>query len=125
MRYENRRQFIRLRAYHLAKYRPLSDQKGAEGSSPIIATIRDIGAGGVCLKTDNYLPVSTLLELNINFPNVSTSVFALAKVVWIKPIKKTKSYEIGAQFVQITDSVRLIIDEQIRRVYQRLKKDLE
>jgi len=120
MEAENKRKFIRLKAYHLVKYRLVSPDN--KMSPSVLATIRDIGAGGVCLRIDERLPVSCLLELSINFPNISTSVVALAKVVWIKEINQIKRYEVGAQFVQIDDSVRLVIDKQVTRVHKRFKE---
>ncbi len=120
MRYENRRKYIRLRAYHLAKYRAVSDDN--KGGAFTVASIRDIGAGGVCILTEDHIPLGTLLELNINFPAITTSVFALAKVVWVKEIRKIKRYEIGAQFVQINDSMRVLIDGQVQRVCNNVKK---
>ncbi len=116
----DKRQYIRLKAYHLARYRVLTEENASSAPS-VIATIRDIGAGGVCLRTDESLPLGGLLELNINFPNVATSVFALARIVWVRQLRKAKRFEIGAQFIRIEDSVRLIIDDQIRTVFKRLK----
>jgi hypothetical protein len=118
MRIEERRQFIRLKAYHLVKYKPVSEDK--KEASRIIASIKDIGAGGVCFITDEYLPVSCLIEIKINFPHLAEPVFALAKVAWIKQRKKTKRYEVGAQFIEIDESVRNFIDDQVKFVESRV-----
>lgn len=119
MRTQNRRKFIRLKAYHLVKYRLLSEGKGQ--SNYIYAALKDVGAGGVCLDTEEYLSMSSLIELKINFPNVATSVSALAKVVWIKKRDKGRRYEIGAQFTEIDEPLRKIIDEQVKRVEYKLQ----
>ena len=118
MRKDNRRQFIRLKAYHLIKYRPISEDK--KEADRIIACIRDIGAGGICFVTDDYLPNSSLIEIKINFPHLNDPVFALAKVVWVKQIKKTRRYEVGAQFIEIDESVRSFIDEQVKFVENKM-----
>ena len=97
MRIKDRRKFIRLKAYHLVKYRLVSE--GESQSSYICAALKDVGAGGVCLDSEQYLPMSSIIELKINFPNVTTSVSALAKVVWMKKRDKGRRYEIGAQFI--------------------------
>lgn len=115
MRNEDKREFIRLKAYHLVKYRPLAE-KGA-GTEEVLASIKDIGAGGVCLKVDEYLPAATLLELDINFPQIKTSLSALVKIVWVKQIKRTKRYEIGAQFVDIKVGMKELINQKIRNVH--------
>ncbi len=115
MRNDNKREFIRLKAYHLVKYRPLTEK--VAGTEEVLASIKDIGAGGVCLKVEEYLPAATLLELEINFPQIKTSVSALAKIVWIKQIKRTKRYEIGAQFVEIQDGMKEFIDQKVKNVH--------
>lgn len=120
MREKQKRQFIRLKAYHCVKYRPLSGD--GQPRIPIPATIKDISGGGLCLRTEEYLPQSTLIELKINFPHIATSISALAKVAWIKQRGKSRRYEVGMQFVEIEESIRKIIDEQIKGVYARLKR---
>ena len=119
MQKKDRRQFIRLEVYHLAKYKLVSD-KGEP--SYVLATAKDIGAGGLCLITEESLPLSSLVQLKINFPGISTSIFALAKIVWIKQIKKTRRYEIGAQFVEIDESIRKDIDGRIKFVHNKVEK---
>jgi len=120
IREKERRKFIRLEVYHLAKYRPLSGNK--EESPYILGTVRDIGAGGLCLVSEEHIPLSSLLQLKINFPGISTAVFTLAKVVWVKQIKKTKRYLIGTQFVEIDESIRKNIDGRAKFVQDKLNK---
>jgi c-di-GMP-binding flagellar brake protein YcgR len=120
MRNKERRKFIRLEVYHLAKYRLLSDAK--DESRYILAAVRDIGAGGLCLVTEETLPLSSLVQLKINFPGISTTVFTLAKVVWIKQIKKTKHYLLGTQFIEIDESMRKGIDGKVKFVQHKLNE---
>lgn len=87
---------------------------------PIFATISDISGGGVCIRTQECLPVSSLIELKINFPHIATSIFALAKVIWVRQRGRGRRYEVGMQFVEIEESIRKIIDEQVAQVYKRL-----
>lgn len=122
MRKKDRRAFIRLSAYHLVKYKPLYGSNGQ--IMPVLAAIGDIGAGGVCLRVQETLPLASLIELKIQFPSLNTPIFTLVKVVWIKQLKRRGCYEIGAQFVEIEDSVRKIIDERVRIAHNRFKKSL-
>ncbi len=116
-----RREFIRLQAYHCVKYRELSAT--AKEPTPFMpATARAIGGGGVCLRTEEPLPASALIELKINFPHITTSIYAMAKVVWIKQRDKMRRYEIGVQFMEIEELMRKVIDEQVKRVYDKLKR---
>jgi c-di-GMP-binding flagellar brake protein YcgR len=119
MQKKDRRKFIRLRAYHLAKYKVLSAAEGKILSS--FAVIKDIGAGGACLKIEEKLPADTRLELRINFPNLSTPICTLAKVSWVRQIGKGRRYYIGVQFIEIEETVRKLIDEHIRFVYNKMR----
>lgn len=116
---KEKRQFLRLNAYHLVKYRPLASDK--EGASFVLAALKDISSGGVCLRVEESLPVSTTIELKINFPHVNTAIPCLAKIVWVRQRTPGSPYEMGAQFTDIDESLRHIIDGNIKRVRQILK----
>lgn len=106
------RQFIRLKAYHLAKYRPLSPE--SRQAEPILVSLKDISAGGVCLRTEIPLPVSSLMELKINFPPFDNPVSCLARVVWVKKFGKLPRYEAGLQFSDLSEEARKAIDQGIK-----------
>jgi Tfp pilus assembly protein PilZ len=118
---QNKRSFIRLAAYHIVKYKPLSTEN--QEAIPVLATIKDIGAGGVCLRTTEYLPVSSTIELKINFPFRATPIFTIAKVAWIKKRDQGRYYEVGAQFMEIEDSARNLIDRHLKYVLRSAKEE--
>ena len=123
-RAEERRKYLRLRVYHLVKYRVISDKPAHSAFS--LSSIRDIGAGGVCLTTEEQLPVSTKLELEINFPDIGGSILTSGRVVWTKQVAKTSRYMMGVEFAGIDEALRKRIDQNVRFVYQKLKvKDLQ
>jgi len=119
MRFKNRRKYVRLEAYHLARYKIIFD--GLEKAElPSLARVRNISAGGCCLHTEKFLPPGSILDLKINFPHLENPVHALSKVVWARQIGNTGKYEFGIQFIEIDENLRLLIDEQIKSVYQRI-----
>jgi c-di-GMP-binding flagellar brake protein YcgR len=121
---EERRKYLRLRVYHLVKYRVISDKPSHSAFS--LSSIRDIGAGGVCLVIEKQLPVSTKLELEINFPDIGGSILTSGRVVWVKQVAKTSRYMLGIEFTGIDEALRKRIDTNVRFVYQKLKtKDLQ
>lgn len=108
----DKRKHLRLHVYHLAKYRSLSDPNG-----PLItAHIKDIGGGGACLCLEECLPVSTVIQLYINFPQSPQPVKSLAKVAWTRKIGKSNSYESGLQFIEIEEAYRREIISRIESV---------
>ena len=117
---KERREFIRLQAHHCVKYRLLS-ATATEASPFTPATVRDIGGGGICIRTEESLPESALIELKINFPHITTSISALAKIIWIKQRDKIRRYEIGLQFMEIEELMRKIIDVQVKRVFDKVR----
>ena len=117
---EERRKHLRLKVYHLVKYRVISDE--SPQPHPLLASIKDIGAGGICLITEEPLDVSANLQLQINFPDLKKPVFTLGRVAWLKQVAKMNRYEVGVEFVNIEASLRALIDGDVRFVYRKLKK---
>ncbi len=116
---KNKRQYIRLQVYHLIKYKKVTDPQ----DKPFTLTaLKDIGAGGVCFRAEENLPASTLIVLKFNFPGISTTMSALAKIVWIRQRKNSRLYDIGAQFIEIDESMQKLIDDKIKTVYKVASK---
>jgi c-di-GMP-binding flagellar brake protein YcgR len=111
---ENRK-FIRLNAYHLVKYRLVSQKEWQAA----VASIRDISAGGVCLRAEEKIPKGSILQININFPGLSSPLSSLAKVVWVKKIGKIDRFEIGLEFFEIEDLLRKEIMQRVEYVRRR------
>lgn len=117
-RKENR-SHLRLNIYHLAKYSRLT----TEPQSHVIAcSIEDISRGGVCLFTDEDLPVSSVIKVYINFPQFHQPVSALAKVIWTKRIGKSNRYNIGIQFLDIENIFQEIIAKRLDSLNKMVKK---
>ncbi|MDD5495835.1 MAG: PilZ domain-containing protein [Candidatus Omnitrophica bacterium] len=109
---KERRKFKRLNVYHLAKYRLISKSN----QSPIIAAIKDIGGGGICLNTEEYLPIASVIQLYVNFPKFPQAIPALAKIMWIKKIGRKNRYEAGIEFVDIEQIFRNAIVRSVEAV---------
>lgn len=112
-----RRNYLRLNAYHLAKYRLIQKT----GDKPIIAAVKNIGGGGICLQIEEYLPISSIIQLYINFPKLSRPIPTLAKVVWIRKVGNRNMYEAGIEFVDIEQIFRNAIVKSVDAV-QRVTK---
>ena len=111
MNANERRKFLRFTAYHLAKYRLIN--AGNKEEFLVLISLKDVGAGGIRLRTPDNIPLFSLLELKINFPFLDYPVTAIAKVIWSKKLKKSGLYELGAEFTQIDEPARKAINEQI------------
>ena len=119
LRQKERRKFLRLSAYHLAKYHVIS---GVKGGQKVIVPIKDISGGGFCLLVDEELPVSTVIQVYIQFPGITQPIPCLAKVLWKKYLKRIKRYQVGAQFIEIEEILRREIVKRIDDVCKRAKE---
>ncbi len=111
----NRRKHPRLHAYHLVKYKLLSSPE----NKFVTASVKNISGGGVCLRSVEKLPVSSVLEIYISFPQLSEPIPGVVKVVWVKKLKKEPLYESGIQFLNIEEALRDVIIKRVDYVYKR------
>jgi c-di-GMP-binding flagellar brake protein YcgR len=112
---KERRKFVRLNVYHLVKYRLVSQEEWQMA----IAYISDISAGGVCLRAGEKIAKDSILQVSINFPQLSSPVFCSAKVVWVKKIGKANRFEMGLEFFKIEDLLRQEIAQRVDYVRRR------
>ena len=114
---KNKRKFFRLKAYQLAKYRVISPK---EGEHIVFNAVKDIGGEGVCFRTKEDLPISSILELQINVPFLDKPLDTVAKVVWTKIMGRTNKYEIGVQFLDIEKDYQRKIIKRIDFVREKI-----
>ena len=82
--YEWQRRYLRLDAAIWVRYRMIPSLADVGIDPPArrsFATTANIGGGGLLLRVDEQIPVSTLLELEIDIPTLEEPVLALGKVV--------------------------------------------
>lgn len=115
----DRRKYPRLTAYHLVKYNIVSREEQGE---KVIASLKDIGGGGICLLTKENIPLDTVIQVYIHFPGIDPPIPCLAKVTWTRYLETTKAYRIGAKFIEIEELFRSQIIRHIDRVRDMAKK---
>jgi c-di-GMP-binding flagellar brake protein YcgR len=65
-------------------------------------TTSDVSQGGIRFTTDHFIPKDSRLKVKITFSDASVTIEALVKMVWIKELPAGGLYEIGAQFIDIS-----------------------
>ncbi|MCX5716210.1 MAG: PilZ domain-containing protein [Candidatus Omnitrophica bacterium] len=100
-----KRSYERKGCYFLVKYR--YSQKG-ESYSESVTSLRNISGGGLLLKSKEFLPIGSKLELKINIVPLGLCVDATAQVVRIEKIRgKLKTgYLAGVVFMDIKEEDR-------------------
>ena len=111
-----KREFVRLTVHHLLKYK-------TSGGKEILSFARNLSAGGLRFYCKEELSQDSLVELTINFPDLPQPLKVNAKIVWVKSLKKIGGCEAGAEFIDIDEDTRKIINNKIGNTFTMGKED--
>ncbi len=70
------------------------------------ALTRDMGEGGIRFIGNEFLSLANRLVLTVSLPAPSRSVKVISKVAWIRKVPMGDQYEIGGQFLSMSDEDR-------------------
>lgn len=90
-----RRKFPRVSKEYSVSY-SMVDQEQFD-RNPVSSLAVNISGGGLCFTTEEPLDKGSMVALDIDADDLHSSILALAKVKWCKPLSGT-TYEIGAEF---------------------------
>jgi hypothetical protein len=69
---------------------------------------RNISLGGIKLTVHEFVPMGTLLEMQIHLDHPSRDVLVKGKVMWIKELFSGESFEVGVEFIKEAQPVEAI-----------------
>lgn len=64
---------------------------------------RDISEGGVRFIANEFLSIFTRLLVEASIPSFSRPIKAISKVAWIRKIPSGNQYDVGVQFMDMTE----------------------
>ena len=99
---EEKRRYKRIGTSLALEYRDL--KKGSE--LPKGSLLKNIGEGGVCFSSKQFMSLACRLILNITLPNSARPIKAISKVAWIRRLPIGDQYELGNQFLEIAKEDR-------------------
>ena len=110
---KERRKFVRAGIQSNIKWAKDTD---AEKEAKYEDVTKNIGGGGICISTNEKLEKEERLILEIELPNGKT-VHSKGRVAWsnkleIEGAKYGKSYQVGIEFIDISEEDR----EQVQRL---------
>ncbi|HUN54927.1 MAG TPA: PilZ domain-containing protein [Smithella sp.] len=71
----------------------------------------DISASGARIHANIFLPVDTMLKMDIKLKNLQQMITAMGKVKWIKVVCEDESYAAGVEFVHTpAEAIKKIAD---------------
>lgn len=118
MKVKENRKFVRLRMHHLLKYKIIKQPEEERA----ISFIRDISAGGALFHTQEYIPLESIVILEIVFPAEAETVVVHARVVRVKFLQKVGIFAIGVEFIDMNQNTREFINKKVLMIYKHEKE---
>jgi uncharacterized protein (TIGR02266 family) len=75
--------------------------------------IQNISLGGICIQTSSIEDVGSVVDLVINFPELSTQVKVQGEVVWVN---RQEPKDMGIRYIGLDDSRRETLRRYIEKV---------
>ncbi|MDB4967590.1 MAG: hypothetical protein JWN44_3279 [Myxococcales bacterium] len=75
--------------------------------------IQNISLGGVCIQTPSIEEVGSIVDLVINFPELSTSLSVRGEVMWAN---REPPMDMGIRYIEMDETRRETLKQYIARV---------
>jgi hypothetical protein len=110
---EEKRNAQWLKEEHEVTITIVTDEKNLPKGKNILEHSMDISASGAKIQGNIFLPVDTLVNIDLTLENLHQKITALGKVKWIKIITEGDSYEAGVEFVDTPREAMKKIEDYI------------
>ena len=64
---------------------------------------KDVSEGGIRFISGDFLSIFTRLLLEVSVPSFTRPIKAISKVAWIQKIPRSNQYNVGLQFMDMTE----------------------
>ena len=69
----------------------------------------DLSTGGIRFRTDGFIPPKSVLKVQLTMKHERKAVEAIVRVAWVREVFGDERYELGAEFVSISqESLRFL-----------------
>lgn len=109
--YQERRRHPRVISAMPVQYRGIRQ----DGDAAVGTVARDISNGGIRFVTNEFISIFTRLVVEVSIPSTPKPVKAISKVVWIHKRPYGEQYEIGMQFVDMTEEDKRNLSQFVER----------
>jgi hypothetical protein len=113
---ENKRRGRRVREENKLVCEIVSDNKALNCKKVFYTLTKDISLGGVNIRTDTFLPVDTVVKMELSLPKIHKIVSIRGKVKWARGLYNDEVFEIGLEFI---DTPPNIITSLIGQLYSK------
>ena len=108
---KERRKFVRVPEQAEISFKVLPNPKTA------MFLTRDISQGGIRFYVEEYVSEGSFIEMRLTIKEIPFSFKAVAKIKWVKKEAHENRYEIGVEFVNISQ-------EAVEHLIQYIKQAL-
>ena len=67
---------------------------------------KDLSEGGVRFSVDKFVPVGTRLVVNVLLEGYHEPIRSTAKIIWTRKLQYSDTYEVGCQFLNLSEEGR-------------------
>jgi len=92
---KERRKFIRIDEQTAVSYSVMPNYKSERKLT------QDLSLGGIKFISDHFMPVGSILKIEIRLKHIPKVINAVVKLIWIKAIFNDEQYDVGVEFVHI------------------------
>ena len=64
----------------------------------------NMSRGGICLTVKEFIPLNTIVRLQLHFSNPMHVVPAKGRVVWVKEEPQSERFDVGIEFIVDQDT---------------------
>ena len=117
---QERRQYKRIKKDFVARFRLKSDELSMHNSeSWEMVTTQNLCAGGVLLNYNREVPIGSLIDMFINFPQIKNPINCTGKVIRIDRDSSLSPLKVAAYFVDINAEDKYAINKAVEEFYSK------
>lgn len=109
---EDKRRYKRVESRLPVEYKDLRKS----GALPRGVLTRNVGEGGICFQSSEFMSLACRLVVEITLPNVPKPIKAISKVSWIRRVPSSDLYELGNQFLEMAKEDRTHVANFVSKV---------
>jgi hypothetical protein len=123
---QDRRQYKRIKKNFVARFRLKNGNKHTDCQQEWeMVTTHNLGAGGVLFNYDREIPVGSIIDMLINFPQIKTPVSCTGRVLRIDKESPSALLKIAANFIEINQKDQEEINRSAEDFYSKLAGRIE
>ena|GEM_PF-272933 len=115
------RKHQRVEAHIPVKYCKLRNGAGIKRASSVS---KDLSQGGVRFRTAEFISMACRLILELDMPMFTKSVKAISRVAWIRKAASVDSFEVGSQFIEMSEEDKELISEYVSKLNPNSKSEI-